>query len=160
MLYLYCDGAIEPKNPGGHAVGAWVLKNEAGQVLGKGSHSYGSEPDVTNNIAEYGAVKSGIEQLIARGLVHAPITVRTDSELIVKQLNGVYACRNLVLREMRDAIYMMLEDFTDEVTFEWIPREENTEADTESRALYGTPLKYSIDWYEFDAVTHSRNAED
>lgn len=149
MLFLYCDGAIEPKNPGGHAVGGWVLKRES-IVIGKGAGSYGNAPDVTNNVAEYGAVITGLEQLIGRGYATEEVTIRSDSQLVIRQLTNQYVCRHDVLRKMRDRVFLLLEQFEREVIFEWIPREANTEADAASRLLYGldTPVKQIVEWHE------------
>lgn len=137
MLYLYCDGAIEPKNPGGHAVGGWVLKDENMEWLGEGARSYGNAPEVTNNIAEYGAVISGLEALSNAGdYVLETIIVRSDSQLIINQLKNVWSCKNEVLRQLRDRVFSLTEKFEGPVTFEWVRREENTDADRMSRALY------------------------
>jgi ribonuclease HI len=141
MLYLYCDGAIEPKNPGGHAVGGWVLKAADDKtVLARGARSYGSAPDVTNNVAEYGAVHTGLQQVLKkydqlRDQLDR-LVVRSDSQLIIKQLQNEFACRNPVLRRMRDEIFILLEEFLNFVEFEWVPREANTDADAASRLLY------------------------
>lgn len=150
MLFLYCDGAIVPKNPGGHAVGGWVLKRES-IVIGKGARSYGHAPDVTNNVAEYGAVITGLEQLIGRGYVTEKVTIRSDSQLVIRQLNNVYACRHDGLRKMRDHVWALLEHFEHEIPFEWIPREANTEADAASRLLYApmeVPVVQIVEWHE------------
>lgn len=152
MLYLYCDGAIEPKNPGGHGVGGWVLKDETGRVLAKGCKSYGQRPDMTNNIAEYGAVIAGLDELVQAGKNDSAVVVRSDSELVIKQLRNEYACRNLVLRKMRDKVHALLEHFEKDVTFEWVPREENTEADEMSRYLYTNEAvvpNAHVTWFEF-----------
>jgi ribonuclease HI len=137
MLYLYCDGAIEPKNPGGHAVGGWVLKDSDFNWLGEGARSYGTGPDVTNNIAEYGAVIAGLETLLANGYaLRGHIRVRSDSQLIIRQLRNEYACKQQMLRTLRDKVFNLVEQFEGDIDFEWVPREENTDADSMSRALY------------------------
>lgn len=134
-LFLYCDGAIEPRNPGGHAVGGWVLKDENDSLICVGNIDCGESPEMTNNIAEYAAVLSGLRDGI-EGLEDYEIIVRTDSKLVVEQLNKRWKCHSEHLRPYRDKILNLMKSIGN-VSIEWIPREENTEADTQSRALYG-----------------------
>lgn len=133
---VYCDGAIEPCNPGGHAVGGWVIRASDGGLLIKGAVSLGEGPDKTNNIAEYAAVYGALWRLFEAGIFQYPVRVHTDSQLVVKQLNGEWRCKSKELRWWRDRIWQACENFLESVYFVWIPREENTEADEMSRSLY------------------------
>ena len=68
------------------------------------------------------------------------MTVRGDSKLVVNQVNGVWACNFAHLREARGRCQKLIERLErgDEVELEWVPREQNTEADALSVAAYET----------------------
>src|ERR1043165_3307534 len=80
---LWTDGAARG-NPGPAGIGA-ILKKPSGEVLYTGSEYLGH---TTNNVAEYRAVRLGLAAARAQGLEH--VEVRADSELLIKQLKGVY----------------------------------------------------------------------
>jgi ribonuclease HI len=135
-LHLYCDGACEDKNPGGHGVGGWVLKAKTGYVIKKGADDLGRDPTMTNNIAEYGAVRAGVMYVVFNLKKCTSLVIYSDSRLVINQLKDEWKCNHPTLRKLRDQIWNMLEPFGDNVKFVWIPREENTEADAMSRSLY------------------------
>jgi ribonuclease HI len=80
----------------------------------------------TNNVAEYRAVIEGLK--LARELGARRITVRLDSELVVKQLNGVYRIKNPELELLAREVAAEARHFPG-CSFEHVPREENREAD-------------------------------
>lgn len=138
-IVIWTDGAIEPCNPGGHAVGGWVIKSSGMDTM-TGTHDCGHSPEMTNNIAEYCAIEGALTHLLDNRGIHdygKVIWLRSDSKLAVEQLNDRWKCNNVVLREYRDRIWKLCEKFSKDVHFEWIPREQNKEADTVSRSLYG-----------------------
>jgi len=134
MYYVYCDGAIEPKNPGGHGVGGFVVKNADHTVLIKGAYDFGQYPELTNNAVEYGAIAAAFQHLAKAGMTEKEVCVRTDSQLVVRQLNGDYGC-SPKMAKLRD-IVTRLSTLFPKVTYEWVPREQNKEADAMSRSLY------------------------
>lgn len=141
MIYAYCDGACEPANPGGWGVGGWVLIEASGVHgpggrIGDGAVDLGHYPEMTNNIAEYGAVHGALKDLIARKLWGEKVVVRTDSQLVVNQLNMKWSCFKPHLVELRDKCLQLAKMFSVGVTFEWVPRAQNEEADEMSRSLY------------------------
>ncbi len=135
MYVCYCDGSIEGGNPGGWAVGGWVLKSDDGDVIEKGNVDLGKGPDRTNNMAEYAAVLGVFRYLVGRKETQQALEIRSDSQLVIKQLRGEYNCANEILMGFRDEILTLAEEFP-EVLYEWIPRAENSEADEQSRHLY------------------------
>lgn len=135
MIYVYTDGACEPKNPGGHGVGGWVIKTRHDFLISKGAIDLGCGPEMTNNISEYGAVYGALQALLDEGAGGQSVTIMTDSKLVVEQLNDNWKCNHDHLRAWRDKIWNLVEHFG-EVSFQWIPREENEEADEMSRSLY------------------------
>jgi len=73
----------------------------------------------TNNVAEYRAVLFGLYK-------HPEATrVYSDSQLVVKQLQGNYAVRNQTLLFWWGRLQKRLEQLGHEVKFTWVPREDN-----------------------------------
>lgn len=83
--------------------------------------------EATNNIAEYTAVKIGIEKCIEMGATE--IELRADSKLAIEQLSGNYKIKNEGLRQIYDEIQEILSDWQGKISYFHIPRELNKEAD-------------------------------
>jgi ribonuclease HI len=121
-LDLYCDGASRG-NPGPASAGAVLYKAGTKDVLARVSKVLGR---ATNNEAEYAALLLALKE--AQKLGAAGVTVHADSELVIKQLNGVYKVKHPVMRERHQEAMRLLAQFP-----AWravhVPREQNTEAD-------------------------------
>jgi ribonuclease HI len=118
---IYTDGAARG-NPGPAAIGV-VIKDETGQIINTISKRLGN---TTNNQAEYRAVIAGMEKAIGLGTRH--ILIKSDSELVVKQLNGLYKIKNVALRPLYQEVGRLigaLESFS----ISYIPRAQNAAAD-------------------------------
>jgi ribonuclease HI len=90
---LYTDGGARG-NPGPAAYG-YVLEAEDGTVLAAQGEAIGI---ATNNVAEYRGLVAGLARAIE--LAVPELEVRSDSELMVKQMNGVYRVKNEALRAL------------------------------------------------------------
>lgn len=128
--WLYVDGSC-PKNPGKMGIGVVLsIQNGDGAAGGNEIVEFGYQlGEGTNNEAEYLAMIFGMREAIRRGCT--TLSVRSDSQLIVNQLNGIYTCNSKLKRlfEEAEALSCMV-PFCD---IGFIPREENTEADYLSR---------------------------
>lgn len=92
----------------------------------------------TNNIAEYTALLRGLER--AAKLGGRDIEVFSDSELLVKQMNGEYRVKNQALKALYTAAQEKLKEF-ENVTIRHVRREQNVRADALcNAALDGQPL--------------------
>jgi ribonuclease HI len=120
---LYTDGGSRG-NPGPSATGV-VIKDQTGNVLAAYGEYLGIQ---TNNIAEYSALLSGLTR--AKQLGATQVDCILDSELIVKQMNGIYRVRNPELQKIFVKIYNLRQQFKS-VTFRHILRAGNKEADAE-----------------------------
>ncbi len=109
-------------NPGPAAIGA-VIKRPGGEVLAEISEAIGP---ATNNVAEYTAVLRALER--AAELEAESIVVRSDSQLLVEQLNGRYRVKNPTLKVLHERVRLVARSFT-RVEYEHVPRERNTQAD-------------------------------
>ena len=90
---LFTDGGARG-NPGPAAYG-YVLEAEDGTMLAAHGEKIGI---ATNNVAEYSALIAGLEKALELGLDE--VEVVSDSELMVKQMTGVYRVKNEALREL------------------------------------------------------------
>jgi probable phosphoglycerate mutase len=90
---LFTDGGARG-NPGPAAYG-FVIEAEDGTVLAAHGERIGI---ATNNVAEYRALIAGLEKALE--LAVPEVEVVSDSELLVKQMTGVYRVKNGTLREL------------------------------------------------------------
>lgn len=121
-LIIYTDG-LSKGNPGIAAIGA-VIKDERGKTLTTISQRIGV---TTNNVAEYQALITALQKALKLG--GKKIEIRSDSELMVKQLNGKYKIKSVALRPLYLEVGQLLGQF-ENVVIKHIPRELNTEADS------------------------------
>ena len=80
-------------------------------------------------MAEYYALKEGIEQAIGLGL--KKVNFRSDSLMLVNQMNGVYPVKNKDLIQVHSDVLQLLGGL-DSYSFAHVPREQNREADAEA----------------------------
>ena len=118
---LWTDGGARG-NPGPAAF-AYVLETEDGTVLDARGEAIGV---ATNNVAEYSALVAGLRRAAAVGVTE--LQVRSDSELMVKQMRGEYRVKNKDLQTLfLDASRAARE--VGRVTYEHVRREHNELAD-------------------------------
>ena len=125
---IFTDGAARG-NPGPASIGI-IIKNEQGKLLASVSQCIGT---TTNNQAEYMAIITALEKAISLGV--RQVDLYSDSELVVRQINGRYRVKNAALKTLYQRAKQLqasLEGFT--ITH--IPRQQNAEADSlANRAL-------------------------
>lgn len=131
------DGACEPTNPGGVATWGYVVHGpddfyyESYAVIGEGE-------GMTNNIAEYTALLEAIKYG-KTCLNNNDFILRGDSKLVINQVSGLWKLKSENLRELYTLCMDMLEALRDrgtKVELEWVPREQNEEADEQSKKAY------------------------
>jgi ribonuclease HI len=120
---IWFDGGCAPKNPG-HAAFAVVVKQK------------GSKPRVisrylgirTNNYAEYTGLIVAVKY--AKQLGFADIKLHSDSQLVVKQVNGEWKIKTEAMKPLnREARSILDKHFAGHWSLIWIPREKNALAD-------------------------------
>lgn len=120
-LVVYTDGGARG-NPGPAALGVVIGSHEYGEKIG----------NATNNVAEYRAVifaLKKVKQLVGnKKAEEAEVEVRMDSELIVRQLNGIYKIKEPDLQPLFIEVWNLRLDFK-KVDFKHVPREKNKQAD-------------------------------
>jgi ribonuclease HI len=120
MLNVYTDGACRG-NPGDCGIG--IIAKENGKTVFEISEYFGKG---TNNVAEYSALLRGLEETIKAGYKTAHFV--SDSELMVKQINGEYRVKDANLRTLCNralALIAKMEDFS----IKHVRREQNKHAD-------------------------------
>lgn len=126
-IIIYTDGGSRG-NPGPAAIGI-VMSNQKGQVLKKYSEYLGQ---ATNNEAEYQAVIFALKKIKAlfgkKIAKNQEIEIRSDSELLISQLNGQYKILEPKIQKLFLEIWNLKVDFK-KIKFRLISRERNKEAD-------------------------------
>lgn len=140
-IEVYFDGLCEPVNPHGIATYGFVIYANSGvrrYKLHEGSGVVGAGclgNDVTNNVAEYTALIKALDWLFQNNLTDKPVVVMGDSQLTIRQLNGVYGVRARRVVPLYNKVVELANKFKN-IKFTWIPREYNEEADSLSRRSY------------------------
>jgi ribonuclease HI len=119
-LTIYTDGASR-NNPGEAGIGVYILRD--GEPFEQIARYLGT---TTNNIAEYTAAIIGLEHAVRLGA--GKVKLRADSELLVKQVNGLYKVKNEGLKPLHARLKELIAKIAS-VEVEYIPRERNKEAD-------------------------------
>jgi ribonuclease HI len=120
-LIAHSDGGARG-NPGPSGYGV-VIQDEAGRKIAALSQYLGHQ---TNNFAEYQGLIAALEYAIEHG--HKALKVVSDSELLVRQIKGIYKVKNLTLQELHARAKELI------AQLEWFSidhalREHNREAD-------------------------------
>ena len=121
-LVLHVDGGARG-NPGPAAIGV-VVSDPSGEVVTTFSDAIG---EATNNVAEYRALLRALELAAEHGA--AEIHVINDSELIARQVTGVYKVKHPAMQELHRRAMALLRGF-DSWSIETVPRAQNAEADS------------------------------
>ena len=117
---VFIDGASRG-NPGPSGIGAVFI--EGGQTIRQMSKYLGH---TTNNVAEYLALAYALQEALQAGFT--TLTVKSDSELLVRQVNGQYKVRDPQLRLFHGLVCHLMQGFA-MCRVEHIPRSQNRLAD-------------------------------
>jgi ribonuclease HI len=120
-IIIYTDGASRG-NPGESAAGI-MMWDANGDPIGRVSLYLG---ELTNNQAEYKAVLTGLLAAYVQGF--GEVECRLDSELVVRQLNGVYKIKDAALKTLAAQVQKAAARL-DHVSFTQVGRDANDQAD-------------------------------
>lgn len=121
-LLIHTDGAARG-NPGPAGAGAVLRDATTGEVLAEIAEPLGR---ATNNVAEWTAVRLALEEARRLGATH--VDLRMDSELVARQISGVYRVKHPDLKPIHTATMALLRSFAG-YTVGHVPRELNRDAD-------------------------------
>jgi ribonuclease HI len=133
-ILAYTDGASRG-NPGESGVGI-VLKDELGNMI---ASQYGYIGTATNNIAEYTALAACLN--LVKTTDCSQLVVHSDSELMVRQLNGQYKVKDVELKKQFRNIQNILAASPFQFKIRHVPREKNLEADELANRGIDTKIK-------------------
>ncbi len=124
-LIIFTDGGARG-NPGHAGIGAvfYYEDEEGNRTELERTKKYIGE--TTNNFAEYTALIEALEH--ASKLKYKKVQCYLDSELVVKQLNGLYKIREKTLQPLAARVLSLTNRFS-QVNFSHIHREKNAVAD-------------------------------
>ncbi|WP_313818159.1 reverse transcriptase-like protein [Citricoccus sp.] len=122
LLYVEADGGSRG-NPGVAGYGALVRDPDTGAVLDIDAQPLGR---ASNNVAEYSGMIAGLR--MARQIdPDAAVHVRLDSKLVVEQMSGRWKIKHADMQKLAAEARAILP--AGQVTYEWIPRAKNKDAD-------------------------------
>ncbi len=139
MLEVFIDGLAEPTNPGIGTFG-FVIYRDGERV--KEAYGFVGE-SVSNNFSEYHALCEALRWILKRGWQGEEVIVKSDSLLLVNQMSGRWRVRGGLYAPKHLEALKLAREF-DRISFLWIPREENSEADSLSRRAYEIYLRERI----------------
>lgn len=119
---IFTDGGARG-NPGPAAIGFVIYNNNQSQILFKSGEYIG---ETTNNQAEYTALIKALKK--AADLNAKIIVCYLDSELVVKQLLGLYKVREKGLQELISQVFKLTKNF-ESIEYKHVLREKNKLAD-------------------------------
>lgn len=122
VLSIHTDGASRG-NPGPAAF-AYIIARPGEDPI----EEAGRSGRMTNNQAEYTALVKALEHALELGPQHR-VLVHSDSELMVKQMQGAYRVKNEDLRDLYEEAHDLCSHFLGGVVFRHVRREENRRAD-------------------------------
>ena len=120
-LVVHVDGGARG-NPGPAAIGV-VVSQPDGETLTSFGATIGES---TNNVAEYRALLRGLELALEHGA--REVHVINDSELVARQLTGVYKVKHPAMQQLHRQAMETLQQF-DSWSIESVPRAQNAQAD-------------------------------
>jgi probable phosphoglycerate mutase len=121
MITAYTDGGARG-NPGPAGYGVYI-EDEDGQKIAELKGALG---ETTNNVAEYRGLIAALEWAVQQG--HRALRLRADSLLLIKQMRGEFRVKNPGLQRLHETAERLAAQL-EHVTFEYVTRELNTEAD-------------------------------
>lgn len=135
-LLIHTDGASKG-NPGAAGIGVVFYRDGESEPLATLAEKI---PDTTNNVAEYKALLRGLQEALLRGADE--VEVRTDSELMAKQIAGLYAVKSADLQPLFAEAKRLLGKF-DKGKVVHVRREQNALADKLANQGVKLPLSGS-----------------
>jgi ribonuclease HI len=126
MIVANFDGSCDP-NPGGICTYGFIIWRESRKLTDGRGVAAPPGPGATSNVAEYFGAIRALEWLRYEKTTE-PIVLRGDSQLVLRQLQGIYKVRSPLLAPLYWRTRELLGELPS-VRLEWVPRERNVDAD-------------------------------
>lgn len=129
-LVVHTDGG-SLSNPGRAAIGYLIYNEGKTRIIHSAAKAIGV---ASNNVAEYTALitaLSEIANLRSQGLIKnlESIQIFADSELMIKQINGIYKVKHADMRDLLTRVRLIEGELAVPIVYNYVPREKNVEAD-------------------------------
>lgn len=142
VIKCWFDGCCEPVNPGGHAAYGALIDTGSKQL--KEGKYIGHGEGISNNVAEYSGIIRILEYLKEHNLQNEEIIIYGDSKLVIEQMKGKWKINQGAYVPYALKARQIDVDFPN-VTYIWIPREQNTVCDDLSKdVLKNMNIKFRI----------------
>ena len=140
-VIIFVDGSVTG-NPGGVVGYGWhcVETGDEGHGI-----AYQGGDAATNNAAEWMAAAAALIYVLGQYYdMTDTVTIRSDSQLLVNQLNGEWRVKHANLKPLAAIVNLLIEELESRnmiTVAEWVPRDENKIADALSRKIVKSLLK-------------------
>jgi ribonuclease HI len=131
-LLIHTDGAARG-NPGPAGLGAILRDAQTGEAVAELATYLGVR---TNNYAEWTAVEAALEKALELGATH--VDLRMDSQLVARQITGIYRVKHADLKPIHARVMALLARF-EGYSVGHVPRELNKDADRLSNVAIDQP---------------------
>jgi ribonuclease HI len=146
MIEIWIDGLCQPVNPGGTACYGYIIKRNR-KAVDKNCGVIGIGKNMTNNVAEYTALICALREVKRQRLQNELVenelvVIKSDSKLLVNQMNRKWKVKAPLIKPL----YKQANDLAALLNYriEWVPREENQEADRLARIAYERSQKMEV----------------
>lgn len=153
MIHIHFDGGCEPINPGGVATYGFTIKHESMKPY-HGFGVVGEGEGMTNNLAEYEGLLNALRSLnhmIEGGEIvpqlNEKVLINGDSKMVIYMCAGIWGRKNphkkyphllVRLQTIKQIVAQLQNKYGLFFQLEWIPREENQEADDLCNLAFST----------------------
>lgn len=127
---VYIDGLAMPSNPGTGTYGFLIYDGKKKLAEGSGLAGY----EVTSNFSEYTALAEALKKLKSMR-IEGDVLIRSDSKLLVGHMSEGWKVKGGMYVEKLKEARELMKGFGS-ISFEWVPREQNQEADLLTRIAY------------------------
>jgi ribonuclease HI len=138
-LVAHFDGSCGPTNPGGTARYGYVIRRDH-ELIHRASGVVGTGAGMTNNVAEASGALELMRYLLDRCSYATEVWIYGDSSIVINKLRGPRSskqpkgCYAPLMTEAQAVAAQLSKRHP--TYFQWIPREQNTEADELSNGFY------------------------
>jgi len=101
----------------------------------------------TNNVAEYTALVKALEWLVANNFISEKILIKSDSQLVVNQMNGTFKIKAKKIIPLYKQVLLLKSNFP-KILIIWVPREQNQEADRLTNIAYNKALEENPEYLD------------
>ena len=141
MIICNIDGLCEPaygggpQNPGGVATNGYRIIRDDGTLLAEDAGVIGEGTGMTNIVAEYEALAQLLSYLVKMNMTREVVEIRSDNKMLVNQMKGEWKVHGGAYIPYYEKAKPLSSQFP-RISYTWIPRDSNADADALTRRAY------------------------